>query len=836
MSWGSEQTAKAGLAAGYGTFSGRTVTPQGSSRALRGSISRNRRRLAIVLALAITAGASVTLVPAPQSSPSVPGPSIRHAEAVALPALASISEQIGAHDRGYWGRTHGAGMIAQTSGGGLHSLFGRSGVQIRSVDVEVSASLRGIGYGDALQTVPSAAPRLDANRVLYHHPGVLEWYANGPAGLEQGFTVKARPRGSGGQPLTLSVMMIGAGMSMTGARNSELRLGSGRGSLVYGGVSASDASGRPLRAWLAPTRGGVLLRVDTTGARYPVRIDPLFQQTKLIAEGESRYETKGSLSISADGNTILAGGRWIFTRSGEKWNLQSELPESGGTGTLSPDGNTALVAKWVPPSTEGAVWVYARTGNTWIRQQLTGPSPALYRASVALSADGTTALIGALGGGPEHRGEAFVFTRSGETWTQQGEPILPTGSSAAEGASFGEHVALDFSGDTALISDRRGDVVYTRSGETWSQQGEPFAEGAPAVALSADGSTALIAGGDEGPALPVEVLQRTGEEWHLQAKLERPEYERLGMAIALSGDGDTALVGSASRTLQFTRSGETWTPVAEPVTGFAVEFSPSELALSEDGQTALWGTTDDPEGWVLETGPPLIGPEIGRCVSESNSGGAKDGHGWFKKSNCGEVKYIGSFEWLQKAEKGGFTVSASAPKLQAAGGSLISCKSGSGAGEWDGRNTVGGVSLSLLGCALNGQACTSSGHASGTIAASMLEGTLGVITGTAGSRTAKAGLALYPLGKSGPFAEFTCGSTSVVLRGGAISPVKAGVMGTKAQLKFAESQSIQQPRSFAGGEPDVLEGSFNGGAFEAIGLKMKGTATYQEKLEVNTVW
>ena len=565
-----------------------------------------------------------------------------------------------------------------------------------------------------------------------------------------------------------------------------------------------------------------------------MRIDPLFQQTKLIAEGEFRYETKGSLSISADGDTILAGGMWVFTRSGENWNLQSELPESGGTGALSPDGQTALVAKWVPPSTEGAVWVYARTGTTWTRQQLTDTSPALYRASVAVSADGTTALIGASGGGPQHRGEAFVFTRSGTTWTQQGEPILPTGSSAAEGASFGEHVALDFGGDTALISDRHGDVVYTRSGETWSQQGEPFAEGARAVALSGDGNTALIAGGDEDPFLPVEVLQRTGEEWHVQAELTQAGYERLGMAIALSGDGNTALVGSSSLTLEFTRSGETWSAVAEPVTGYAVAFA-SELALSADGHTGLWGTTDVPEGWVLETGPPLIGPEIGRCVHESNSGGAKDGHGWFKKSNCGEVKYIGSYEWLQKAENGGFTVSASAPKLQTAGGSLISCKSGSGAGSWDGRKTVGGVSLSLSGCALKGQACTSNGQASGTIAASTLEGTLGVITGTAGSRAAKVGLALTRSGRAGRSPNSRAARRRRCPWWRDLS-VEGGQDGDEAQLKLAESQGIQQPKSFVGGEPDVLEGSFNGGAFEAVGLKMKGTATYQEALEVNPVW
>ena len=124
MSWEAEQTAKAGLAAGYGAFSGRTATSPGSSRSLRGRTSGNRRTLAILLVLAITAGATVTLLPAAQRSPAVTGSSIGHGGAVALPALASISSQIGAHNRSYWGRTHGAATIAQTSGGGLRVCSG----------------------------------------------------------------------------------------------------------------------------------------------------------------------------------------------------------------------------------------------------------------------------------------------------------------------------------------------------------------------------------------------------------------------------------------------------------------------------------------------------------------------------------------------------------------------------------------------------------------------------------------------------------------------------------------------------------------------------------------
>ena len=58
---------------------------------------------------------------------------------------------------------------------------------------------------------------------------------------------------------------------------------------------------------------------------------------------------------------------------------------------------------------------------------------------MALSADGNTALIG--GPGDNDRvGAAWVFTRSGETWTQQGEKLTGNGESG-EG-EFGDSVAL----------------------------------------------------------------------------------------------------------------------------------------------------------------------------------------------------------------------------------------------------------------------------------------------------------------------------------------------------------------------------------------------------------
>ena len=95
------------------------------------------------------------------------------------------------------------------------------------------------------------------------------------------------------------------------------------------------------------------------------------------------------------------------------------------------------------------------------------------------------------------------------TWTQQGEKL--TGGEEIGEGDFGYSVALSSDGNTALIGgpDDNEDVgaawVFTRSGSTWSQQGAKLTGGGESgegdfgvsVALSSEGSTALIGGPDD---------------------------------------------------------------------------------------------------------------------------------------------------------------------------------------------------------------------------------------------------------------------------------------------------------------------------------------------------
>ncbi len=215
----------------------------------------------------------------------------------------------------------------------------------------------------------------------------------------------------------------------------------------------------------------------------------------------------------------------MFTRSGTTWTQQgAKLVGTGSVGAyswegwsvaLSADGNTALLGgnpgNYLNAN-QGGAWVFTRSGTTWTQQGAkllgTDENAAGQGHSVALSADGNTALIG----GPYDNsslGAAWVFTRSGTTWTQQGAKLVGTGNAGAAQQGWG--VAFSADGNTALVggnsdnSNLGATWVFTRSGPTWTQQGAKLvgtgnagaAQQGWGVSLSADGSTALVGGNSD---------------------------------------------------------------------------------------------------------------------------------------------------------------------------------------------------------------------------------------------------------------------------------------------------------------------------------------------------
>jgi hypothetical protein len=224
-------------------------------------------------------------------------------------------------------------------------------------------------------------------------------------------------------------------------------------------------------------------------------------ESKLVGTGAVGPAEQGwSIALSADGNTAIVGGvvdnklagaAWVYTRSGDVWTQQGiKLVGTGAVGqsgqgfsvALSPDGATAIVGGPYDNSNTGAAWVYTRRGDVWTQQgnKLVGTGAAgiaSQGSSVALSADGNTAIVG----GPYddfNTGAAWVYTRSGDVWTQQGNKLVGTG--AVGQAEQGFSVALSADGNTAAaggLADNRvtgAAWVHTRSRGVWTKIPAPY--------------------------------------------------------------------------------------------------------------------------------------------------------------------------------------------------------------------------------------------------------------------------------------------------------------------------------------------------------------------------
>jgi hypothetical protein len=207
----------------------------------------------------------------------------------------------------------------------------------------------------------------------------------------------------------------------------------------------------------------------------------------------------------------------------------------------------------------GSAYVFTRAGATWSKQQQLFASDAVagdfFAYSVAISGD--TIVVGApwdVGGG-----SAYVFTRSGSTWSEQ-EHLY--GSDVVTGDELGWGVAI--TGDTIVVGAKKDDTaagadvgsayVFTRSDSTWSQQDHLFAS--DGAAGDYFGNSVAIASGvivvgavyDDtaaGQTGSVYVFTQSGGTWSQQSHLlgkDAGADEQFGVFVSISDD--TVVVGA----------------------------------------------------------------------------------------------------------------------------------------------------------------------------------------------------------------------------------------------------------------------------------------------------
>jgi hypothetical protein len=376
------------------------------------------------------------------------------------------------------------------------------------------------------------------------------------------FALLCDARPAAAQFKQLGPKLIGEGSVGRTFRGIAVALSGDGNTAIMGGPSDNSGVGA---AWVFTRRGSAWIQ----------------QGSKLVGTGGLKPAQQGyAVALSADGNTAILGGfreAWVFTRSGGIWTQQGStlvgtgavgdrLASGGLSAALSADGKTAILGADADNSAVGAAWVFSRNDGTWTQQGSklvgTGSSgPTGQGHSVALSADGNTALIG--GYGDSGIGAAWVFTRSGGIWTQQGSKLVGSGAAGRSGQGFS--VALSGDGNTALIGGFADDSlngaawIFTRKDSVWTQQGSKLVgSGAVgrivhqghSVALSADGSTAIVGG-----VRDAWVFARSGDTWsQLESKLISIDPDinaaQYGLSVALSASGRIAIVGAWTDTLE----------------------------------------------------------------------------------------------------------------------------------------------------------------------------------------------------------------------------------------------------------------------------------------------
>jgi hypothetical protein len=375
--------------------------------------------------------------------------------------------------------------------------------------------------------------------------------------------------------------------------------------------------------------------------------DTPLQQAMLSANDPASTDYLGySVAISSDGNTAIvgaynkngaAGAAYIFIKSGIIWSQQSKLVASDAAGSdqfgysvaISGDGNTVIVGapyEDTSRTNNGAAYVFTRSGSTWSQEDKLLASDRqnddIFGWSVAISDDGNTSIIGAYFEDTNpytENGAAYVFTRSGSSWSQQAKLLA---SDRESSDYFGYSVSISDDGNTASISAYREDTspntdngaayIFTRSGSTWSQQaklltsdkadGDQFGY---SVSISSDGNTVIVGvafedtspNNNQGAAY---IFTRSGSVWTEQAKLlasDRANTDYFGWSVDINSNGYVAIIGAYNKNSStgaayiFTRSGSVWTEQAKLLAsgGASTDRFGYSVSINGDGSAAIAG-------------------------------------------------------------------------------------------------------------------------------------------------------------------------------------------------------------------------------------------------------
>ncbi len=349
-----------------------------------------------------------------------------------------------------------------------------------------------------------------------------------------------------------------------------------------------------------------IIGVSNQGSTWVYRWDGSSWVEKIITVDGVESEFFGcSVSVSADGNTVVAGAfangsykgaAYVYRWNGSSW-AKSIITASGTSSdgrfgmsvAVSGDGNTIVVGVPRDDNTytdQGSAYIYRWNGSAYVQmQKIEASLPcefSYFGSSVAISGNGYTVVVGV----PDDnitestQGSAYIYRWNGSSWVETERIEADTGIS---GAHFGNSVAVSNDGNT-VVAGAPGDLgnagvysgalyVYRWDGSSWSEEKIITGDGSMSdkfgfsVAISGDG-TVVLAGATEDDIAPhnnqgsAYVYHWNGSSYALTRKItvsDGAANDYFGNSVAISADGCTCVVGVSKDTIQsIYQQGSVW--------------------------------------------------------------------------------------------------------------------------------------------------------------------------------------------------------------------------------------------------------------------------------------
>ncbi|MBS1786169.1 MAG: hypothetical protein JST85_00500 [Acidobacteria bacterium] len=383
------------------------------------------------------------------------------------------------------------------------------------------------------------------------------------------------------------------------------------------------------------------------------------QQQKVTASDGAAKDALG-WSIALDGDTAIVGApsddigqvanqgsAYVFTRSGGVWTQQQRLIANDGAAddyfgnSVAISGDTVVVCAFlddiVANANQGSVYVFVRSGGVWTQQQkLTandGGASEYFGTAVAINRD--TVVVGAEFdniGMNSVQGSAYVFTRSGNNWTQKQKL---TASDGVANDHFGSSVAM--SDETIVVGaeyDRIGvpgivgsAYVFARSGGGWVQQQrlnpiDPAAAQGFGFSVALSGQTIVVGVLDDNSYTPgsegsAYVFIRNNGMWTQQQKLIANDgafHNYFSTSVAISGEAIAvgAFYDTVGKNAEqgdvfvYARSGAVWTQQQKLTANDGDAEDNFGVTVAMSGDTLAVGTQRDDIGENADQGSAYI--------------------------------------------------------------------------------------------------------------------------------------------------------------------------------------------------------------------------------------